>query len=70
METYSIRVTGRNKQQTKQFTIEVSIEPKNFPGGVVQWIGSSRNKDAVSSWLAIYCPGYEELSANGVKLIK
>lgn len=70
MENYSIRVTGRNKQNVKQFSIEVSVEPKNFPGGFVQWIGNSRNKDAVSGWLASYCPGYESLSANGVKLIK
>jgi|LauGreDrversion4_2_1035121.scaffolds.fasta_scaffold2220603_1 hypothetical protein len=70
MENYSIRVTGRNKQGVKQFSIEVSIEPKNFPGGFLQWIGNSRNKDAVSAWLANYCPGYEELSSNGVKLIR
>jgi hypothetical protein len=38
MENYSIRVTGRNKQHVKQFSIEVSVEPKNFPGGFLQWI--------------------------------
>jgi hypothetical protein len=70
MESYIIRVTGRNKQQVKQFSIQVSVEPKNITGGFLQWIGNSRNKDAVSAWLANYCPGYEELSANGVNLIR
>ncbi len=70
MENYSIRVTGRNKQHVKQFSIEVSVEPKNFPGGFLQWIGNSSNKAAVSAWLATFCPGYGELSANGVNLIR
>jgi hypothetical protein len=33
MENYKIGVSGKNKQGTKTFYIEVSLEPKNFPGG-------------------------------------
>ncbi len=70
MERYTLRVEGRNKQHVKQFPIEVTVESKNFQGGFIQWIGNSRNKDAVSSWLMSQCPGYTEMRCVSMHLIK
>lgn len=70
MENYKLSLQGKSKQGSKSFSIEVSVEPKNFQGGFIQWIGNSRNKDAVSSWLKNQCPGYDELRCCGTHLLK
>ena len=69
MENYRLTLQGKSKQGSKSFSIEVSVEPKNFQGGFTQWIGNSNNKDAVSAWLKNQCPGYDELRCYGHKLI-
>ena len=69
MENYRLSIQGKNKQGKKSWSIEVGVEPKNFQGGFTQWIGNSRNKDAVAAWLANQCPGYDELRCVGHKLI-
>ena len=66
MERYKLSVQGRNKRHLKSFSIEVSVEPSNFQGGFRQWIGNSRNKEAVSTWLKNQCPGYEEMICGAV----
>jgi hypothetical protein len=66
MENYKLSLQGKSKQGSKSFSIEVSVESKNFQGGFKQWIGNSRNKDAVSIWLKNQCPGYDELRCTGV----
>ena len=66
MEKYKIGIQAKGKHGSKSFYIEVSVEPKNFQGGFKQWIGNSRNKDAVSEWLATQCPGYDEIRCSGI----
>jgi hypothetical protein len=66
MERYKLSLQGKSKQGKKSFSIEVSVEPSNFQGGFKQWIGNSRNKEAVSTWLKNQCPGYDEMICGGV----
>lgn len=70
MEKYNISVVGKKNNHSHSFTIDVEIIPTNFPGGFIQWIGNSRNKEEVSAWLSQYCHDYTELKSAGVRLKK
>lgn len=74
METYKLQVSGRRINQssgTNSTTITVHVEESNFKnyGSFRSWIGNSKYKESVATWVATQWPGYTDIRVSSCQKI-